>query len=98
MQVYEAFSLSLSSATICVRTGALSLRPARSRPRRFPHHQLRHRSPTHFTDETTASAVVVAADPIVSSGTRHSCRLNPPCEYSRLVLKAPTPGGTAMWT
>jgi hypothetical protein len=59
---------------------------------------MRHRSPTHFTDEITVSVVGVAADPMVSSGTRHSCKLSPPCEYSVLVLNDPTPGGTATWT
>src|ERR1035438_4407948 len=75
-EVWASPSISLDLLTSEVVASAILSRMSATRPTADSLAWIRHRSPTHFTDETTASAVVVAADPIVSSGTRHSCRLN----------------------
>ena len=56
-----------------------------------------HRNPFQTTDWTFTFTAADDADSIASEsiGTKHSCKLNPPCAYSLPAMKLATPGAYA---
>src|ERR1035441_2276790 len=64
-EVWASPSISLDLLTSEVLASAILSRMSATRPTADSLAWIRHRSPTHFTDETTASALLVAAPPPV---------------------------------